>query len=82
MHTWLLLASFWLVFACGSIGDELLLDLVGMEGSRPLAIGLVDVVLVGIGLDAYEIVEADADTFGSFDFITETKDFLVCGRGI
>jgi len=82
VHTWLLLASFWFVFACGSIGDELLLDLVGMEGSRPLAIGLVDVVLVGIGLDAYEIVEADADTFGSFDFITETKDLLVCGRGI
>lgn len=66
-------------FAGGAVGDELLLDLVGVQGARLLTVGLVDVVLVGTGLDAEEVVEAHIDALRSLDLVAQAEDFLICG---
>lgn len=78
MDSWLLALRLGLVLACGSIGDELLLDLVGVKKTGPLAVGLVDFVLGRGGSDAYEIVEGNVESLRGFDFVSQTEDFLIC----
>lgn len=76
MNTWLL--RLFLVLSSRLVGNELLLDLVGMQKFRFLLVGLIDFVLVGRRSDAEEIVECDARTFMKFDFVPQTEDFLIC----
>lgn len=76
IHAWLL--RLWLSFAGGLVGNELLLDLVGMQNARPLLVGLVDIVLVRIGLNFEEVVEGYSYTFMTFDLIAQAEDFLIC----
>jgi hypothetical protein len=42
-----------------------------------LAVGLVDVVLVGIARDAHEVVEGDALALGGLDLGAQAEDLLV-----
>lgn len=50
-----LLGSFGLALVLGTVGDEGSLDLVGVEKSGFLAVGLVQFVLVGIGTHTEEV---------------------------
>lgn len=74
--TWL--PTLLLAFASGLVSNELLLDLVGVQQACFLLVSLVDVVLVGGGVDAQEVIEGDTRAFGSFYLVAQTKDFLIC----
>jgi hypothetical protein len=65
---------------CGgrALGGELLLDLVRVQGARLLAVGFVDLVLGGGGLDAQEVVEGYLGRFVRCEFVAEAEDFAVC----
>jgi hypothetical protein len=66
-----------LVLAGGLVGDELALGFVRVQELGLLTVSLVDVVLVGRGLDAEEVIEGDLWAFRSGDLVAKSKDFLV-----
>lgn len=72
-----LLAILRFVLRRGLVSNELLLDLVGVQQLRFLAVGLVDVVLVRIARDAYKVVEGDAFALGGLDLGAQAEDLLV-----
>jgi hypothetical protein len=78
MDSWLLALGLGFVLACGLVGDELLLDLVGVKKTRPLAVGLVDFVLCRGRSDAYEVVEGNVEPLRGLNFVSQTEDFLIC----
>lgn len=64
----------------GALGGELLLDLVGVEGTGLLAVGFVDIILGGRGGDAEEVVEGDIRTLEGGDLVTKTENLTVWMR--
>lgn len=65
------------LFGLGTLGGELLLYLVGVEGTRLLAVGLVDIILGGRGGDAQNIVEGNVGAFEGGDLVTDTEDLAI-----
>ena len=82
MDAGLLVLVLGLVFAGGLVGNELLLDLVGMQHAGSLFVGLIDLVVVGRFGAFKEIVEGDTFTLVLFDLFLQSEDFLICDIGL
>lgn len=65
-----------LVLVLGVVGNESALDLVRVDGSRLLAVGLGDLVLIGIGTNLEEVCSAgtELDTYALKESKMEKKE--------
>lgn len=65
-----------LALVLGVVGDEGALDLVRVDGSRLLAVGLGDLFLIGIGTDLEEVCSAgtELDTYALKESKMEKKE--------